>query len=35
MTPYEPTRRLAVTRILADGSRVAVGTLAQNRHLLT
>ena len=32
MTPYEPTRRLAVTRILADGSRVAVGTLAQNRQ---
>lgn len=32
MTPYEPTRRLAVTRILADGSRVAVGNLAQNRQ---
>lgn len=31
MTPYEATRRLAVSRILADGRKVAVGTLAQNR----
>ena len=31
MTPYEPTRRLAVNRTLADGRKVAVGTLAQNR----
>ena len=31
MTPYEATRRLAVSRTLADGSKVAVGTLAQNR----
>ena len=31
MTLYEPTRRLAVSRTLADGRKVAVGTLAQNR----
>ena len=31
MTPYEATRRLAVSRILADGRKIAVGTLAQNR----
>ena len=31
MTPYEATRRLAVSRILADGRKVVVGTLAQNR----
>jgi len=28
MTPYEATRRLAVSRTLADGRKVAVGTLA-------
>ena len=31
MTPYEATRRLAVSRTLGDGRKVAVGTLAQNR----
>ena len=31
MPPYEATRRLAVSRTLADGRKVAVGTLAQNR----
>ena len=31
MALYEPTRRLAVSRTLADGRKVAVGTLAQNR----